>query len=59
MKNEIRIDVTDLKSDERDTLALLLYKAGYTVRSAKRKGQGTKYRYYIVYSQGAGGTVGE
>ena len=58
MKNEIKIDVTDLKADERDTMALLLYKAGYTVRSAKRKGQGTKYSYYIIYSKG-GGTVGE
>lgn len=58
MKNEVKIDVTELKQDERDNLALLLYKAGYTVRSAKRKQQGTKYSYFIIYSKG-GAVVGE
>lgn len=52
MKNEIKIDVTDLKADERVELATLLYKAGYTIRSSRRKIQGNKYNYYIVYSKG-------
>ena len=53
MNTENKIDVTELKPEERTELAMLLYKSGYTVRSDKKKIANNKYSHFVVYRKGA------
>lgn len=52
MKDQIRIDVTALKDDERNELAKMLFKCGYGVRLEKDRINGNRYKYTIVCEKG-------
>lgn len=52
MKDQINIDVTALKDEERNELAKMLFKCGYGVRLTKEKVNNNKYKYIIVCEKG-------
>ena len=51
MKEDIKIDVTKLKDDEKLEMAKLLIKSEYAVRVTKEK-VGNKYNRFIVAEKG-------
>jgi hypothetical protein len=48
MKDQIRIDVTALKDEERNELAKMLFKCGYGIRLTKERITQNRYKYIIV-----------
>jgi hypothetical protein len=52
MKDQIKIDVTALKDEERNELAKMLFKCGYGIRLTKEKISNNMYRYLIVCEKG-------
>jgi hypothetical protein len=48
MKDQIKIDVTALKDEERNELAKMLFKCGYGIRLTKERITQNRYKYIIV-----------
>ena len=52
MKEQIYIDVTALKDEERNELAKMLFKCGYGIRLEKDRINSNRYKYIIVCEKG-------
>ena len=48
MKDQIKIDVTDVEKNERNELAKMLFKCGYGIRLTKERITQNRYKYILV-----------